>query len=264
MRENLLNFLKDIAPKVGVAILIFVIGIIVIKIVLKVMSKALNKSKLDITAHSFLKSLIRVVLYTILIVIVLSKLDVPMTSIVTIIGAAGLAVGLALQASMSNLAGGFIILFSKPFKVGDFVEFGNVSGKVSAISILYTRLLTLDNKAIYIPNGQISSSTLINYTEEPTRRLDLVFSISYDSDFEKAKAILKEIVSENPLALKAPEPIIRVVEYAPNSVNIAVNIWVKSENYGDLHFDLNETVKTKFDEEGIVIPYNHLDVVIKK
>ena len=187
-----------------------------------------------------------------------------MTSIIAIIGAAGLAVGLALQSSLSNLAGGFIILFSKPFQVGDYVEYGGVSGTVSAISILYTRLLTIDNKAIYIPNGQISNSTLVNYTEEPKRRLDLVFSISYDDDFKKAKKILAEIISSKPTALNEPDPpAIRVTEHAASSINIIVKIWVKSEDYWNLYYDLHEEVKTRFDEEGISIPYNQLDVIFK-
>ena len=132
-----------------------------------------------------------------------------MTSIVAVIGAAGLAIGLSLQNSISNLAGGFIILFAKPFKVGDYIETGSFSGTVQAISILYTRLLTFDNKAVYIPNGQISSNTLINYNEEKTRRLDLVFSISYKDNFNTAKDIIKKAIQDNPLALSEPEPIIR-------------------------------------------------------
>ncbi len=262
--DKIIDNIYDYLPTLGIAVAIFLIGIILAKIIVKIMGKALNKSKIDITAHSFLKSLVKVTLYTVVIVIALTKLGVPTTSLVTIIGAAGLAVGLALQSSMSNLAGGFIILFSKPFTVGDYVQIGSSEGNVEAITILYTRLLTNDNKAVYIPNGQVSNSSIINYTQEKTRRLDLVFSISYKDDYTKAKKILADIVDRNELALKDPAPLIRVTEQASNSINIAVKIWVKSENYWPLNFDMLELVKTKFDEEGISIPYSQLDVQIKK
>lgn len=256
--------LYDYLPTLGIAIAIFILGIILAKIIVKIMGKALNKSKIDITAHSFLKSLVKVSLYALVTIIALTMLGVPTTSLVTIVGAAGLAVGLALQSSMSNLAGGFIILFSKPFKVGDYVQVGSSEGKVEAITILYTRLLTGDNKVVYIPNGQVSNSSIVNFTQEETRRLDLVFSISYDADYIKAKKILANIVDKNDLALKDPEPLIRVSEQAASSINIAVRIWVKSEDYWTLNFDMLEAVKTRFDEESIAIPYNQLDVQIKQ
>lgn len=249
--EKILDKFYQYLPTLLVAVVILIVGIILIKIVEKVMSKALNNSKIDITAHSFLKSLVKVSLYTILIIMVLSQLGIPTTSLVTIVGAAGLAVGFALQTSMGNLAGGFIILFSKPFKVGDYIEIGSSYGKVDNITILHTRLLTADNKAIYIPNGQISSSTLTNYTQEDKRRLDLIFTIGYKSDFNKAKEILADIISKNPLAIKEPEPIIRISEQATGSIKIAVKVWVKHDDYSNLHFDLNEEVKARFDEENI-------------
>jgi len=262
--DGFINTLKGILPTLLFSVGIFVGGIIISKIVVMIMSKGLSKSKIDATAHSFLKSLIRVVLYTIVIVMTLTKLGVPMTSIIAVIGAAGLAIGLALQNSMSNVAGGFIILFSKPFKVGDYIETGTTSGTVQAISILYTRLLTIDNKAIYIPNGQVSSSTLTNYNEEANRRLDLTFSISYSNDFVKAKQIIRDIIIDNPLSFKDPEPVIRVTEHASNSIKIIAKTWVKSEDYWELNYDLLEAIKSKFDEENISIPYNQLEVNLKK
>ena len=191
-------------------------------------------------------------------------LNVPMSSIIAVIGAAGLSIGLALQSTISNLAGGFIVLFVQPFKVGDYIQFGDNAGTVSSISIFNTKLLTIDNKAIFVPNGQISNSSLINYSAEPKRRLDLVYSISYESDFKKAKIILSDIVDSHPFSLKDPAPVIRVIEHAANSINITVRVWVKAEHYFDLLFDLNEEVKIQFDKQGIVIPYNQLDVFIKK
>ncbi|MFA5657946.1 MAG: mechanosensitive ion channel domain-containing protein [Oscillospiraceae bacterium] len=262
--EKMLEALKDFLPSLAAAVAVLVGGLLMSKICIKIMSKGLSKSKMDPTAHSFLKSLVRVVLYSIVIVISLSLLGIPTTSIIAVIGAAGLAIGLALQNSMSNVAGGFIILFSKPFKVGDYIETNSVQGTVQAISILYTRLLTFDNKAVYIPNGQISSSTLVNYTEEELRRLDLVFSISYSDDFEKAKNVILGILSKNQYTLSVPEPLVRVSAHEASSISIAVKVWVKSVNYWALNWDLHESVKTSFDKEGITIPFNQLDVNIKK
>lgn len=264
MWKKTVDYLWSILPHIAGAIIIYIVGVLLTKLILKLMSKALNKSKLDVTVHSFVKSLVKTVLYTVIIVSILTVLGVPTASLVTIIGAAGLAVGLALQNSISNLAGGFIILFSKPFKVDDFIEVGSISGKVVNITILNTKLLTLDNKAIYIPNGQISSSTLTNYNEQENRRVDLTFSISYDNDFKKAKEILRQVVEKNPLSLSDPEPLIRVANHAASAIEIIVKVWVKSENYWDLYYDLNEEVKTAFDENEISIPYNQLDVMIKK
>jgi len=262
--EKLIDNLVDYLPTLAFALIVLIAGYLISKLTIRLMSKGLSKSRIDATAHSFLKSLVQVVLYTIVIVITLTILKVPMTSIVAVIGAAGLAIGLSLQNSISNLAGGFIILFAKPFKVGDYIETGSFSGTVQAISILYTRLLTFDNKAVYIPNGQISSNTLINYNEEKTRRLDLVFSISYKDNFNTAKDIIKKAIQDNPLALSEPEPIIRVSEHASNSINIIAKIWVASENYWNLNYDLLETIKTEFDSAGISIPFNQLDVNIIK
>lgn len=260
MLDSIVHFL----PTIAFAVVVLIVGVLLSKLCLKMMSKGLAKSKIDKTAHSFLKSLVRVVLYTVVLVIVLSILKVPTSSIVAIIGASGLAIGLALQSSISNLAGGFIILFSKPFKVGDYIMAGSVEGNVQAISILYTRLLTLDNKAIYIPNGQVSNMTLINFTDEEIRRLDVRYSIAYENDFRQAEKIISDIVSKNNKSILTPEPIIRLAEHGASSLDIDCKVWVKAKDYWNLKYDLNEDVKTAFDENGISIPYNQLDVMIKK
>lgn len=261
--ENMLNKFVAILPTLVFAIVVLIIGYLLSKLTIKLMSKGLSKSKMDPTANSFLKSLVRVSLYIILIVIVLTILGVPTTSIITVIGASGLAIGLALQNSLSNLAGGFLILFSKPFAVGDYIKVGSDEGTVQAISILYTRLLTIDNKAIYIPNGHVSNSTLTNYTDEKLRRLDLTFSIAYENDFKKAEKLIEQVVRNNPLSILEPQPVIRVYKHASSSIDIVCRVWVLGENYWNLNFDLNENVKTIFDENGISIPYNQLDVLIK-
>ncbi|MBZ4669802.1 MAG: Small-conductance mechanosensitive channel [Oscillospiraceae bacterium] len=252
--EKIWNKFVDFVPTIITAVVVFVVGIIFTKILVKITGKALSKSKLDITAHAFLKSLIKIVFYTLAAVIALSVLGVPMSSIVAVIGAAGLAVGLALQNSLSNLAGGFIILFSKPFSAGDFIETNGVTGKVESINILYTKLLTSDNKAVFIPNGQVSNAKIINFTQEKLRKLELSFSISYDNDYEKAMSIIREVINKNNLALKDPEPFIRMGGQVPNGISIEVKVWVASENYFELNFDLLEEVKKAFNENGIKFP----------
>lgn len=257
--EKFLSFL----PVLALSLVVFLAAMLVVKILIAVLGKALDRSKIDKTAHVFLKSLAKVILMTLAIVISLSTLGVDMSSIVAAIGAAGLAVGLALQSSLSNVAGGFIILFSKPFKVGDYIESNGVAGTVESISILSTRLLTPDNKSIYIPNGQVAGSTVVNYSEEELRRVDFAFGIAYENDYKKAEEIILELAGRHPLALKAPEPFVRISEHASSSIIIAARVWTKSENYWDLYFDLMEQVKSAFDNNGISIPYSQLEVKIK-
>lgn len=246
------------------AVVVFCFGIILSKILLKFTKKCMRKSNVDQTATSFLISLIRIILYVLVAIISLSILNVPMTSIVTVIGTASLAVGLALQNSLSNLAGGFIILFSKPFKVGDMIEIDGSTGTVKSISILYTQLLTGDNKTIFIPNGKITDATIVNYSEQATRRVDLVFDISYDNDFEKAKSIINKIVAEHNMIINDPEPVVRLGMHKESSLGIFVRVWTENDNYWNVYFDLTEKVKVEFDKNNIEIPYNQIDVHIRE
>ncbi|NMB29990.1 MAG: mechanosensitive ion channel, partial [Clostridiales bacterium] len=212
MIDNFIKFFESNWISLVAALIIMLIGIISSKLIIRIMSRGLEKSRIDATAHGFFKSLTNTVLYIFVLVIALSVLGVPMTSIIAVIGAAGLAIGLALQNSLSNIAGGFIILFSKPFKVGDFIETNDISGSVDSINILYTRLLTPDKKSVYVPNGNITSATIVNYTDEPVRRLDMVFKVSYDCDYRRAISIIERIIDDHPLALDEPEPFIRMVD----------------------------------------------------
>lgn len=254
------TFFEKFGPRILVAALIIFVGMILIKFFLKAVKAIMKKSKLDPICHKFLISLLRITLYILLIIIALSMLGIEMTSLIAIVGAAGLAVGLAIQDSLSNLAGGFILLFSKPFNVGDFVDVSGVTGTVKHINILHTKLLTVDNKAIIIPNGQVSTAKLINYSAEKTRRLDLVISVSYSQDIEVVKQILTNIVESNELALQDPPPVIRVCEHAASSINFTVRVWVETDNYWVLNFDLLEQIKITFDKRGITIPFNQMDV----
>ena len=262
--EKFVNKLENALPNLIFAAIVLIIGAVIVKIIIKIIGKCMKKSTVDNAAVSFLLSFIRIILYTIVMVSALTIIGVPMSSIITLIGAAGLAVSLALQSCLSNLAGGFIILFSKPFKSGDMIELDNSIGTVKSINILYTKIVTPDNKTVLIPNGKVADAKIINYTELPTRRLDLAFDISYTNDFEKAKSIINGIVAANPIILKAPESVVRLGHHKESSLEIIVQVWVENAKYFEAFYDMSEAVKNEFDKNNIEIPYNQLDVHIQK
>ncbi|MBR1555683.1 MAG: mechanosensitive ion channel family protein [Oscillospiraceae bacterium] len=256
------DYIRGILPSLGSAVLVFALGMLLSKFILKLLEKTLAKSRLDKTASGFLHSLIRVVLYILVTVIVLSVLNVPMTSIITVIGTVGLTVGLALQDSLSNVAGGFLILFSKPLKVGDFVEYAGITGTVEVIGILQTKIKKADGTTVYIPNNQISNAVIQNYTEDPKRRLDINFGIGYDSDSELAKKLISEILEQHPAVLHQENYTVRIGELADSAVMIYVRVWTTHAEYWNLYYDLHERVKKAFDEHQIAIPYPQRDIHI--
>ncbi len=262
--DNLLDRIKSALPTLIFAVIVFIIGIVAVKIITKIISRFMKKSTVDNAAVAFLVSFIRVVLYTIVIVSALTLVGVPMSSIIALIGAAGLAISLALQNYLSNLAGGFIILFSKPFKSGDMIEIDSTTGQIKSINILYTKMLTSDNKTVLIPNGKVADAKIINYSEMPTRRLDMTFDISYSNDFEKAKEIIQGITDRNKLVHKDPAPLIRLGAHKESALEIVVKLWVANDKYYELFYDMSEAVKREFDKHGIEIPYNQLDIHIQK
>ncbi len=257
------DYIKKFLPLVVFALIIIFIGYIVTKLITKVIDRAMKRSKIDVGAKNFLLSVIRIGLYTVVLIMALSVLKVPISSIITILGAAGLAVSLALQTCLSNLAGGFIILFSKPFVTGDIIEFDGTVGTVRAISILYTKLDTFDGKTAFIPNGKVSDAKLINYTESPLRRIDLTFSISYGEDFKRAQAVICEVINNEPLAQSIPAPIVRMGRHGESTTDIDALVWVKNSDYISARYNLLENVKAAFDENGIEIPFSQLDVHMK-
>jgi len=254
------TFFNGMGTKLFWAILVFVIGWLLIKLANKLVCKAFSRTKVDPILYHFALTAIKIVLYVLLALTCLDMLGVKTTSLLTALGAAGLAVSLALQSSLSNLAGGVVLLVTKPFGKGDYVSIGDTEGTVNQIGLIHTILITFDNKRVYIPNGDISGSRITNFTAEAIRRLDLVFSIGYDDDIEQAKAKILQVLAKNPLALQEPEPLVRVCAHGSNSVDIACRVWVSTENYWTLNFDLYEEVKVAFDEAGIHIPFNQLDI----
>ncbi|MGN0599315.1 MAG: mechanosensitive ion channel family protein [Oscillospiraceae bacterium] len=253
------NFLEYL-PTLIAAIIVYAVCSIINKIVMKILSKGLERSKIDTTVHGFLKSLVKVVLLCITIIIVLTILRVPMTSIIAVVGSAGIAIGLALQSSLSNIAGGVIVLVEKNFRVGDYISINGTEGTVNEISVFATNIISYDNKSVFIPNGIVSNATIINYTREKTRRVDHVMSISYNNDTKKAIAVITEVLKNNNKVLSAPEPFVKVCAFGASSIDISVRAWVNTPYYWDVYYELLEEIKTAFDENGIIIPYNQLDV----
>lgn len=244
------------------AIITLIIGSWVIKRLVRVFEKTLNKRGIDPTLIPTLKGVIKMFLYVALIMAIISQVGIETSGFLAIFGAAGLAIGLSLQGSLSNFAGGILILTIKPFKAGDFVTINGESGTVHAVTIINTVLKTVDNKTIYLPNGAVAGANITNFTEEDTRRWDKVFGIGYGDDFDKAKQIISDFLQADERVIKDPEPFIRVGNLGDSSVDITVRAWVKKEDYWPLNFDMIEKVKKEFDKQGISIPFPQRDVHI--
>ena len=253
--EKALDLLMTWGPKLVLAILLLVVGIIIINSFSRFLRKIMKKRNVDPTLVPFLVGLVSTLLKVMLIISVVDIMGVKTTSFIAVLGAAGLAIGLALQGSLSNFAGGVLILILKPYRVGDYIEAQGNAGTVKAVQIFNTVLNTPDNRRVFIPNGAISSGTITNFSVEETRRMDLVFGIGYDDDLEKAKNVLQEMAAADERLLTDPAPFIAVKELADSSVNLVVRIWCKKEDYWDVHFDWQNKVKQRFDKENISIPF---------
>ncbi len=266
--EQILNQASKIAveygPKLIGAIVVFIIGIWIIKLLIKGFGKMLNKRKTDETLKPFLKSIVGALLKIMLLISVLGMVGIEMTSFIAILGAAGLAVGLALSGTLQNFAGGVILMIFKPFKVGDYIDAQGYTGIVSEIQIFNTILKSLDNKTIIIPNGGLSTSSMTNYSTEATRRVDWTFGIGYGDDVSKTKEVIKKLCNEDSRILKEPESFIAVSELADSSVNFAVRAWVKADDYWGVFFDMNEKVYKTFEKENLNIPFPQMDVHLHK
>lgn len=261
--QKILDSLMAYAPKLLMAVVVLIVGLFIIKIIGKIIQKSMEKAHVDSTLKGFIKSLIGAILQILLYITVASMLGIQMTSFVAIIGAAGLAVGLALQGSLSNFAGGVLILIFRPFKVGDFIEAQGFAGVVREIEILYTVINTGDNKRIVIPNGSLSNNSIVNYSTNPKRRVDLKFGVGYESDVKKVRQIIEKVARSNEKILKDPEPFVRLLEHGESSLNFVTRVWVENANYWEVYFYMLEEVKSEFDKAGINIPYPQMDVHIK-
>lgn len=241
-----------------------IVGLLVLKFALSFTRKALDKSSLDSVLYTFVLNAIKAIGIIILVTMCLGLLGIQMSTIIAVIGAAGAAIALALKDSLANIAGGVMIIVTKPFKRDDFIDVGDVSGEVKDIDLFITTLKTYDNKTITIPNGLINTSILINHSKEGMRRVDCRFSISYGSDISEVKEILKEVCNKSPLILKDPEPVIGVAEQGDSAIIMNVFAWCDTKDYWTVKYFLEEHVKNVFDEKGINIPYPIIDVRIQK
>jgi small conductance mechanosensitive channel len=248
--------------KVIAAIAIFIIGRWVAKGVRKGVRRMMEKADTDPIIIGFVGSISYIALLAFVIIAALGQLGIQTTSFIAILGAAGLAIGLALQGSLANFAAGFLMIIFRPFKVGDFIEGAGVSGTVEAIQIFTTTLKTGDNKTIIIPNAKLSGDNIINYSAQKTRRVDMTVGVAYDADLSKVRDVLKDIISKESRAHTDPEPLIAVAELADNSVNFIVRVWTDKGDYWGVKFDMIETIKNRFDEEGIGIPFPQREIHI--
>ncbi len=255
----------SIAQPIIKLVAIILIGHIIIRYAVRLLGRALGKSRLDESLISFIAKSANLLLHVLVILSALGSIGISTTGIVAAFSAAVVAIGLALKDSLSNVAGGILLLLSPRFATGDFIEAGTDSGTVIAIDLLHTTVRTPDHKQVSIPNGVLINSHITNYSREETRRVDLTFPISYEADAEKAKAVIEKAVAAHPLVLSAPEkPMVRILGYGDSAVNVAIRSWCKTADYWTVYFDLTEGVRAAMEKEGISIPYNQLDVRIVK
>jgi len=262
--QYLSNTVMEYGPKLIGAIVVWIIGSIIIKSLMKAFDRILTKQNTDASLKPFLKSLIRILLKVLLVISVLSMLGVAMTSFIAILGAVGLAVGMALSGTLQNFAGGVMILLFKPFKVGDFIDAQGYKGTVKEIQIFNTILTDLDNKTIIIPNGGLSTNSMVNYSTEPIRRVDISVGIAYGENVEKSRKVLDELAKSDKRVLSDPPPFIGVKELADSSVNLTFRVWAKSDDYWGVYFDMNENVYDAFNQAGVQIPFPQMDIHLQK
>jgi small conductance mechanosensitive channel len=262
--ENLFSKIWELLTiyglKVVAAVVVFVVGRWVAKGLTKFLEKVMNKRQVDPTIVSFVENMTYIALLVFVVLAALGQLGIQTTSFIAVIGAAGLAIGLALQGSLSNFAAGFLMIIFRPFKVGDFIEGAGVAGTVEKIQIFTTQLKSPDNKTIIIPNAKLSGDNIVNFSAKGTRRVDMVFGIGYGDDIDKARKIIMDVIEKDVRVLKDPPPQIAVLALGDSSVDFAVRPWVNVPDYWDLWFHVTETIKKRFDEEGISIPFPQRDV----
>ena len=263
--DNLIKWFMTVGKNILIAIVILIIGNKLIKWVLKLISNSFKKTKIEPMVAKFLISLIRFALYFLIAIIVISVLGIPTTSLIAALSAAGLTLGLALQGSLSNFAGGVLILLFKPFTIGDYIKedtHGN-EGTVTGIDLFYTKITTIDNKTIVIPNGTLANSSLTNYTAQEKRRIDILIGISYDSDIRKAKSVLADVIDGCDRIIRDEEISIYVDNLGESQITLGVRVWTKTDEYWPGRWELLEKFKCAFDDNGIEIPFNQLSVTIK-
>lgn len=245
-------------------VILAVICVVVVKCFLRLVNRILEKGRIEKSLHSFIRTAARILSWGLAVLIIASALGVDVTSLIAVLSVAGLAISLAVQDSLSNLASGIQLLASQPFKVGDYIEASGVSGTVAEINMVHTKLKTIDNKLIYIPNSEMADAKIVNYNAQEQRRVDLVFGTSYNDGTRHVIDTIRGVVEAHPKALKDPEPFVRLTSFGDSCVNYTLRVWCETADYWDLYYDLLEQVRDAFDREGIDITYPHLNVHITK
>jgi len=261
--NTLVEWLTHTGVKIVVSLLVLLISFRVINVIARRIEKKANDKKSDKTIMRTLAYIFKLGLKIVVVICLVGYLGIDTSGLTALVASLGVCIGLAVNGALSNLAGGVLIILTRPFKIDDYIEAQGHAGTVIDIHITNTKLLTPDNKVIYLPNGALANGDIVNYSEKELRRVDFNFSIGYGDDFEKAKKIIKDICEEHELVLKDPAPFVRVKEHAESSINITTRVWSKNSDYWTVYFDITEAVKTAFDKEGIEIPFNQLDVNIK-
>lgn len=262
--EAVTNFVMGAGWTIVTFLAAVVIGIIVIRIIMYVLRRILLKSPMEKTLTNFILTVVRFLLYLLLLFILAGIASIPVTPLVTALGAVALAVGLALKDSLSNLANGVMLIGTKPFKEGDFVDIDGISGTVKSVKMLTTEVVTPDNKKITVPNSKITGACVVNYSTKPTRRVEWKFSVAYGTGVEDVKAVVGAELKKHPKILSVPEPMVRLSEQGESALVFTVRAWVNNPDYWDVFFDINETVLDAFIANGIEVPFNQLDVRIRK
>lgn len=264
IKDALFGKVGDFVSVLLSALFVFVVGLWLSKLLIKVIIKMIRKANVDEIVVGFVETVLDIIFKVLIVIMAVSKLGIDTTSLVAVLTTAGATIVLGLKDSASGIVSGMTILFSKPFSKGDVIEINGHIGKVLEIQLLYTILLTLDNRRIIVPNNELASSTIINYSFEEIRRIDLSIDVHYDTNIEQAKEVISQVISLHPLSLQEPKPFIRVEQYKDSSIAIGVKVWVKNDDFLDLKSDLLEEIKKKFDAVGIEMAYPQLDLHIKK
>jgi small conductance mechanosensitive channel len=261
--QKAIDLTLEYLPRLTLALITLIAGLWFIRLLVRFVGKLMEARKVDESLRPFFRTLVTVVMRVLLIISVMGMIGVEMTSFIALLGAVGLSIGMALSGSLQHFAGGVLLLIYKPFKKGDFIEAQQHKGTVCELRIFNTVIKTLDNKVVFIPNGPLSTGTVVNYTTEPTRRIDAVFGISYSDDIDKAKSILEGIIKSHTKIHAEPPPFIGVKELGSSSVNIEIRVWVNTVDVVETGFFLNEAVKKEFDKNGISIPFPQMDVRVQ-
>lgn len=260
---KIVNWATTDGIKLIIGIFLLWIGWKLAKKIVNILNKTLERRNVDVTIRSFLDTFLEVILKGLVVLVVLEYVGIKITGVAALVASAGVAIGLALQGSLSNFAGGLVILLIRPFNVGDYVEGAGHNGVIEKIGMFYTHMVSVDNKLILVPNGTLANGSIVNYSAKELRRVDLTFGVGYEQDILKVKRVLSNIVEAHDLILKTPEPFIALSNHGDSAINFVVRVWVNNSDYWKVHFDLLESVKVAFDNEDISIPYPQMDLHIK-